>query len=174
MAVDTTKPLPPGRYWIDLIGAERIAKFGGGVKGLNEAHPGLVRVISATRHLQNEARDYAESPDLTGVLVALWETVVGNIQDTPERDWVLFEVTAPAIWDFEAMGTPTVAPAWVKSESDTVQRPAPEPDITTEILDWEHGLASTAKKAVVGTGVIVVLGIVSYLVITKVMARKAG
>ena len=172
MAVDLNSPLPAGRYWIDLIGAERIAKFGGGVKGLNEAHPGLVRIISATRHLENEARDYAESPDLTGVLVALWETVVGNVQDTPERDWVLFQTTAPAIWDFKEMGVPTVAGADVKSEGDTVQRPEPEPDITDKILDWEHGIGGTVGKVVLGSVAIITLGAVGFLVIRTAMTRK--
>jgi hypothetical protein len=174
MAIDRTKPLPVGRYWIDLVGAERIGNFGAGVKGLNEAHAGLVRVISATRHLANEAKDYAESADLTGVLVRLWEGMVGQIQDTPERDWVLFEVTAPAIWDFDVMGTPTVAAAWVKSESDTVQRPAPEPEVTDRILDYTKGIGGAVSKTVLGAVMIVTLGTVGYLVITKAIARKAG
>jgi hypothetical protein len=154
--VDTAKPLPIGRYWIDLIGEQRIGNFGAGVKGLNGAHPGIIRIISATRHVANDAREYAESPDLTGVLVALWETVAGNIQDTPERDWVLFEVTAPALWDFEVMGTPTIAAANVKAESDTVQRPAPEVDPTEKILAVVSDLGSVGGTAAkIGIGVLV-------------------
>lgn len=148
MAQVTTNPLPAGRYWIDLIGAERIARFGGGVEGLNEAHPGLIRIVSATRHLANEAKDYAESPDLTGDLVKLWESLAGSIEDTPERDWVLFEVIAPAIWDFDAMGVPTVAGPNIKSESDTGQRPAPEADITTQIQNAAKSAAGTVTTVV--------------------------
>lgn len=177
MAVMHENPLPPGRYWIDLIGAERIARFGGGVKGLNEAHPGIIRIISATRHLANEARDYAESPDITGDLVKIWEAIAGQIQDTPERDWVLFEVTAPAVWDYDAMGSPTVAGPEVKSEADTVQRPEPEPDITEKIYQATHGgIGGTISKVVLGSVMIVTLGTVGYLVAKTALTRtrKAG
>jgi len=175
MTIQRTNPVPPGRYWIDLVGPQKIGNFGAGVRGLNEAHPGIIRIISATRHLANEAKDYAESPDLTGVLVQLWEGMVGQIQDTPERDWVLFQVTAPAMWEFDTMGTPTVAAANVTSEADTAQRPDPEPDITEQILAVTHGgIGGTISKVVLGSVAIVTLGAVSYLVISRVIARRSA
>lgn len=174
MTIMRENPIPPGRYWIDLIGPERIGQFGAGVKGLNESHPGIVRIISATRHTENEARDYAESADLTGVLVRLWEGIAGSVQDTPERDWVLFEVTSPAVWDYNAMGTPTVAGKQVKSERDTIQAPEPEPDITEKILGATSGIGGTVSKVVLGSVMIITLGAVGYLVAKAAINRKAG
>ena len=116
-------PLPVGRYWLDLIGDSKRVSFEGGVKGLNEAHPGLVHVISTAHH--NAGEDGNEQP----------------------RDWVLFATTAPAIWDFEAIGTPTVAAPSVMSEGDTVQRPPPEPGAAEQIAD----ALAAAKRAALST-----------------------
>lgn len=171
MTYATESPLQPGRYWIDLIGEERIAKFGGGIKGLNDAHPGIIKIISATRHLANEARDYAESDDLTGVLVGIWEALAGRISETPERDWVLFQVTSPAVWDFETMGTPTIAGPNVKSEADTVQRPDPEKDPLDKLREELAAAASTGKAIISGA---LTIGIGAGLVwlASKFMRRK--
>jgi hypothetical protein len=103
-----TNPIPAGRYWLDLIGDEKRVRFEGAVSGLNSAHPGLVHVESTVHH----------SADEPGA--------------TQPRDWVLFALSAPTIWDF-SIGTPTIAGANVHSEADTIQRPDPEPDITTRI-----------------------------------------
>lgn len=168
MASVTSNTLSPGRYWIDLVGAERIARFGGGVQGLNEAHPGLVRVISATRHMANEALEYAESPDITGDLVKIWEALAGRIEETPERDWVLFEVTAQAIWDFEAMGVPNIAGPDIHSESDTVTRPPPAPDITTQI----QNAAESAKGTL--TTIVYILAAAAGLGLVISIAKRGG
>lgn len=165
MTTITTNPVPPGRYWMDIIGEEKLAKFAGAIKGLNEAHPGIFRIIGATRHLANEARDYAES-DLTGVLVGIWETLAGRISETPERDWVLFEVTSPMIWDFD-IGAPTVAPPNVTAEVDTIQRPEPEKEPADKIADAVANLPSfgTAAKVAVSTLTLVAVGAGVFLLL---------
>jgi hypothetical protein len=171
---DSVGQLAQGRYWIDLIGNERIGQFGAGVKGLNAAHPGLVKIISATRHRANEAREYAEATqpgqeqDLTGLLVELWEGIAGEIPDTPERDWVLFETSAPAVWDFSVMGTPTPAGPEIKSEADTVQRPDPEKEIT-DLLPTTGDIGKAAGSVVQAAFFLTLLGIGTAL---YVMARR--
>lgn len=108
MTLQRTNPIPPGRYWLDLIGDSERVRWEGAVQGLNAAHPGILHVEGTTHH--NAGEDGNAVP----------------------RDWVLFKVTAPMVWDF-TIGTPTVAAASVTSEADTVQRPAPEPDLSTRI-----------------------------------------
>lgn len=164
-------PLSPGRYWVDVIGDKQIATFAGGVKGLNEAHPGLIRIVSSTYHTANETREYAESPDLTGMLVQLWEGLAGQIEDTPSRAWVLFEVTAPAIWDFDVMGTPTIAGETVKTEADTVQRPPPEEDPLDKLRKQLDEAAQTGKAILSGIATVgVSIGIL--WLISKFRRRK--
>ena len=49
-----------------------------------------------------------------------------HIDGDPPRDWLLFEVTAPTMWD--GPGYPDIATANVHTSADTVQRPDPEKD----------------------------------------------
>lgn len=56
------------------------------------------------------------------VKVRTTETITGE----PSRDWYLFEVTAPTMWD--GPGYPDVATTAVQTSADTVQRPDPEKD----------------------------------------------
>lgn len=138
MTVVRENPLPVGRYWLDLIGDEKRVRFEGGVKGLNTAHPGLVHVISTVHHDADE----------------------GSV-GTPARDWVLFETTAPAIWDFEKIGSPTIADKSVTSEADTVQRPEREKDPLDALHDSLSDVGSLARGAFgVIIGITVAAGVV--------------
>lgn len=144
MATIRENPVPVGRYWLYLIGEEQRGQFEAGVKGLNTAHPNLVRVIATTHHAADE-------------------TGAGE----PETDWVLFEVSSPAIWDFGKMGQPTVAGPEVKTEADVKDRPAP----TMDPLDALHDqIASAASLARGLTGVIIGVGLlagVGWLVLAR-------
>jgi hypothetical protein len=147
MTVERQNPLPIGRYWLDLVGPEKLARFEGAVKGLNEAHPDIIHVINTAHH------------DATVVPAA------------PQRDWVLFEITSPAIWDHENIGDPTIAGPDVTAESDTVQRPPEPEDVSTRIADTVEDaekslgtIGGTIAKVAVGAGVVVVGGLALYLV----------
>ncbi len=124
MATIRENPVPAGRYWLYLIGEEQRGQFEAGKKGLNEAHPGLVRVLATTHHEPNE----------TG-------------ENEPETDWILFEVSAPALWDFEKMGFPTVAPKDVTTEADIKTRPEPTEDPLDALQDRLADLGTLAKGA---------------------------
>lgn len=168
MTVVKTNPLPKGRYWLDLIGPEHIAAFEGGVKGLNEAHAGLVHVIATTHHAADENQEQNQTGRswLQVVLDSAGAIVWGEGQPTPERDWALFETTAPAIWDFEAIGVPTIAAANIKAEGDTVQRPDPEKDPLDKLnLD----LGSIEKAVGIGLGVAAGLAL---LVVVVTLAKR--
>ena len=112
MALERRNPLPPGRYWMNLLG-EQSQEFTAGVKGLNDAHPGLVTVVATSHHDANET---------------------GNGEVA--YDWVLFTVGGNgAAWDQQAIGIPNIAGPEVTQESDTIQRPAPEKDTLDKIGD---------------------------------------
>ena len=67
----------------------------------------------------------------------------------PGRDFLIFKVVAPLVWDAVAFGYPTIAPSSgasaVRSSEDTVQRPAPEPSFIENL----NPLAS-AESALTG------------------------
>jgi hypothetical protein len=63
----------------------------------------------------------------------------------PARDFLIFKVIAPLVWDAVAFGYPTIAASSVKSSEDTVQRPAPEPSFIENL----NPLAS-AESALTG------------------------
>ena len=112
MTLERRNPLPPGRYWMNLLG-ERSPEFTAGVKGLNESHPGLVKVLTTSHHEADES---------------------GNSE--PAYDWVLFVVGGNgAVWDHDKIGTPNIAGPEITQESDTVQRPAPEKEVLDQIGD---------------------------------------
>lgn len=169
MTVVRTNPLPKGRYWIDLIGPDHIAAFEGGVKGLNEAHPGLIHVLSTTHHAKDENQEQNQTGRswLMVVLDSAGALVWGEGQPTPERDWALFEVTAPAIWDFEAIGTPTIAAPTITSEGDTVQRPDPEKDPLDKL---NVDLGNIGKAVAVGIGAMA--GLALLVVVVTLAKRK--
>lgn len=132
MTLERRNPLPPGRYWMNLIG-EQSPEFTAGVKGLNESHPGLVKVLTTSHHNEDET---------------------GNKEEP--YDWVLFTVGGNgAVWDQEKIGIPNIAGPEITQESDTIQRPAPEKDVLDKIGDalptvggFTHTLVNIATAGV--------------------------
>jgi hypothetical protein len=112
MTLERRNPLPPGRYWMSLLG-EQSQEFTAGVKGLNASHPDLVRIVATNHHDANET---------------------GN--NEAAYDWVLFTVGGNgAVWDHDLIGTPNIAGPEITQESDTIQRPAPEKDVLDKLSD---------------------------------------
>lgn len=163
MTVVRENPIPPGRYWLDLIGDEKRARFEGAVKGLNEAHPGLMLVESTTHHAENEnqVNNQTGRSWMQVVLDNAGAIVWGEGQPTPVRDWVLFKLTAPTVWDFEKLGSPTIAGDNIHSEGDTVQRPDPTMDPLDKLHDTLQDMSSLARGALgVIIGVAAAAGVV--------------
>lgn len=149
MATIRENPLPKGRYWLYLIGEEQRGQFEAGKKGLNEAHPGLVTVVATTHH----------NADETG-------------SKEPETDWILFDVSSPAIWDFQRMGSPTEAGKDVTTESDIKSRPEPEKDPLDKLHDELESMGSIAALARGAFGVIIGVAVASGIVLL-VSSRKS-
>jgi len=130
-----TNPLSVGRYWIDLIGPDKAARFASWM-----ANPSLggknARTISTEYHAENTS-------------------MLPGTASTPERTWALFEVTSPVFWDFAFYGSPTPAAATVSQEADTIQ----SPDV--EDMKWVPDLRNVGQgiEDAVKTGVAVVAGV---------------
>lgn len=76
-----------------------------------------------------------------------------HFDESPARDWYLFDVTAPTSW--EGPGLPTIATADVKSSEDTVQRPPPPPSVADQMLGaWTSSLST--GKTLAGVALLVV------------------
>ena len=71
--------------------------------------------------------------------------------------WYLFVTSAPLPWDAAAWGYPTVAGEDVRSETDVVQRPDPEPDFAERL---ERAADKAGRGLLIGVGAIVVAALV--------------
>jgi hypothetical protein len=124
-------PIPMGRYWQDLIGPVQKASWQGWVKGLNRDYP----------HVHVETTEDYESTD-----------------GAPSRTFVIYTVLMPVVWNHVLLGTPNVAPDWIHTSDDTVQKPPPESS------DPFGGLSDTVKTVgfvVGGAGVFLGLAYVA-------------
>lgn len=77
------------------------------------------------------------------------------VGDYPSRNWRLFEVNAPVMW--EGPGFPTIAGPNVKSSTDTADRPAPEPDVIDKLKGLGGDAASSVKTAMIVGGMVLVV-----------------
>lgn len=93
--------------------------------------------------------------------------VTQHFDSEPWRDFVIFKVTSPVPW--EGPGFPTIAEPWVKSSSDTAQRPPPVKDgldvATDGVTSFLDALSSPSVKAA-GTVFFIVAGgaLIIYLI----------
>lgn len=89
---------------------------------------------------------------------------VDSTEDDPDFSWFLFTTSKPLVWP-EGIGAPTIADKSVKSRSDTVDRPDPEPDFLDTVPTGAQlfaGIGDTAKLVVwVLVGAVVVKLLVS-------------
>jgi hypothetical protein len=135
MAVfETQNPLPAGRYWIDVIGADKIRAFFTLLNTAAIAAPGLVLL---------------ENVELNGDSVDLQSFLRWALGDTT-RAWFLFRVgdrTKGAFSiDHKTFGYPSHASDNVKTETDTAQTP---PDPVDEASD-QVGKIITVVELVLG------------------------
>ncbi len=84
-----------------------------------------------------------------------------SVGSDPDRDWVLFEVTAPTHWD--GPGYPDIAGPNVHTSADTVQAPPPEKNILDQ-LDAKDPLG---LKTVAGNILLVGAAAVAAVLIFK-------
>lgn len=105
--LERSNPLPPGRYWIDIIDVPNQIAFNAWAF---DNRP-TVNVLK-TEHFQ--ALEWPDCPITEG-------------QCWPSRDWVLFDVTSNTRWLPTVFGFPNHADETVQSSSDTADVPE-DPD----------------------------------------------
>lgn len=132
--IDKVVPLAKGRYWIDVVGADKVGKFAGLL------NTGVI--LGAVK---------IESVELSGTEVSLDRVLEVLAGAGDPQAWFLFEVlkdNALAI-DESTFGRPTVADSSVHHRGDTAQKPAaPEAGLPTwAILALGLGAVFVASQA---------------------------
>jgi hypothetical protein len=138
MTIERRRPLPAGRYWVDIFERDR-PQWAAWISVQQNAGNAKVE---ATEHFPGD-----ESKDLE------------------ERDWVLFVTTAETVWPDADMGlAPNIAGKDVHSSTDTIDRPPPEPDPLERLERMGDTLVRGVMTAgAVAVGVLVLVGVVSML-----------
>jgi hypothetical protein len=127
MTLERRRPLPPGRYWADVVERNRIA------------FEAWARVNAAS--VSVEATEHAEPSD--GAPARDWVLFV----TTAELVW------PDAILGF----APNIAEPAVHSSSDVIQRPPPPVDMTTSLTEaMKSVIYAVGALAVVGTLLVLV------------------
>lgn len=141
MALERRRPLPPGRYWLDVTEKHR-TKW-------ETWRNAMASIRSVTIELV-EHRDASNIP---------------GIPATQESDFVIFSLTEPNI-AYEAVGLPdpTIAGAEIQTSDDTAMMPPPSPTVGEQLEQFAGKVSSGAK---VTLGVVVVGGIVAVLLLRK-------
>lgn len=133
MTIERRRPLPAGRYWIDIFESGR---------SVWELWSGVMQKLDRLKILSTESFDAVDGAE--------------------PRQFVIFETSGETVGWPEKLGSPTIAGANVQSSADTVQRPDPTPALSDQVAAAASSFAETTKKAVgIGVGVaVVLLGIV--------------
>jgi hypothetical protein len=107
--IERRNPLPPGRYWVDVF-------------------PPHLDTFAAWLKTHGPTSGGGDG----SVTVEETETFEGASDGSmPPRDFYIFDVSAPVNW--EGPGLPTVATPNIKASDDTVQKPAPVPNVLDQI-----------------------------------------
>lgn len=107
MALERRQPLPPGRYWIDVVGKPGDLIFKGWALAFRD-------------HVHFESEDL--TPELGPVVPSPGAPVV-----RPQVHWYLFNTDTPLVWLGPSLGFPTIATPDIHTKADTAKRPAVEP-----------------------------------------------
>jgi hypothetical protein len=133
MALERRRPLPGGRYWLDVFAKNRPAW---------EIWSSAMKAVGRLKITHSES--------------------FAAIGDSEEHDFLIFETDAETIGWPEELGSPTIAGPEIQSSADTVQRPDPMPDPIDQISQVASSAASGAKTVLtVGLGVAVVAALVA-------------
>lgn len=144
MTVERRRPLPAGRYWIDITPKDRKAWdiWRDGMKDIPSV------TIEKTEHF--EAGESGWNP-----------FGEGDLPEYPERDFVIFSLSSPNLaWEAAGLKSPTIAPAEIQGSADTVNRPPPEPSATEQIASAVGSFGTAAK---VGIGIAAAAAVVALI-----------
>lgn len=135
MALERRRPLPAGRYWIDVLASDL------------ELWTVWSSVMMKLDHLKVIT---TESYDAVGGAEA--------------RDFIIFETSAETIGWPEKLGSPTIAAKNVTSSADVTNKPDAPLDVTDQVAASLDSM-KTGAKAAIGVGVaigVVVLGVALF------------
>jgi hypothetical protein len=133
--IERRRPLPAGRYWIDVFAPNRT----------------LWEIWStAMRNVGRLTIEHTES--------------FGANEGGSARDFVIFNTNAETVGWPDQIGSPTIATSDVQCSADTVQKPDAPLNPIDAISEAASDVKSTAKVAVsVGVGIVIVLAGISLL-----------
>lgn len=131
MALERRRPLPPGRYWLDVTEADR-RKW--------ELWSNAMADVASVKIEHTEDMP-AVDEGFFGPHAAPWQ-------------FVIFSLTAPNVaWEAVGLRSPSIAGADIQTASDTADLPEPTPDILDQVSSAASGLATEIKTgAKVGIG----------------------
>jgi len=144
VALERRRPLPAGRYWLDVtpllkskweVWLDAMSKFDS-VKVEHTEH------FDAIEEQSNPLGD-------------------GTVPAAPAHDFVIFSTSSPNVaWEAAGLPSPTIAPATVTTSDDTVDKPPPEPSLLDKLSSHAEGIATGAKVSL-GIAVVVVIAAIA-------------
>lgn len=138
MTLEKRRPLPAGRYWIDVFPQHR------------PKWDAYVAVMAQRGSLGVETTQYFEPVD-----------------GAPEHTFVIFRTKEELVWPDDEMGfAPNVAGPEIQSSDDTVQKPDPAPDPLKQLNDWGNAF-SKVLGVVVGVSLVAAAVVVVTTVAKK-------
>jgi len=132
VALERRRPLPAGRYWLDVFPKNAIA-WGAWSEAMTKMGSATVEV---TQHFE-------------------------AVDGAPAHDFVIFSTSSPNVaWEAAGLPSPTIAPATVTTSDDTVDKPPPEPGLLDKLSSHAEGIATGAKVSL-GIAVVVVIAAIA-------------
>lgn len=142
MTIERQRPLPPGRYWVDLF----------------ESNQGLSAWFAAMVQMGRVNIEHTEHFDA--------------IDGAEAREFIIFRTQVDVLWPDEIVKvSPNVAPASIKSSADTAQRPEPEKD-PLDNLPKPGDLAAAVKVVAVALTGVAVAVLVASLARSRMPRRR--
>jgi len=136
VALERRRPLPAGRYWLDVFPRNAVAwaTWSSAMSKMGAAK------VEVTEHYD-------------------------SVDGAPEHDFVIFSTTSPnAAYYAAGLPYPTIAATTVTTSDDTATKPPPEPGVLEQLSSAAAGVGASAKVGLgVGVAVVVVVGAVALL-----------
>lgn len=145
MALERRRPLPAGRYWLDITPLHKTKweVWRNAMSGFDSVKVEHTEHFDAVKEQSNPLGE-------------------GTVPAAPEHDFVIFSLTAPNVaWEAAGLPSPTIAPASITSSADTGDVPPPEPGVLAQLSSAAAGIGTSAKVGL-GVGFAVVVAVGAY------------
>lgn len=140
MTIERRRPLPAGRYWLDVFPANA-RQWELWTSSMQKMDPPRVQILT-TEHFD-------------------------GVDGAPPHDFVLFETASENV-AYHAAGLPfpSVADSTIQTSEDTVTKPPPPPSVLEQLEQTASSLGSSAKVGV-GIGVAAVVAIAGLTLLKR-------